>query len=120
MDATEGANCLQDIAGWRKNKRKNRTARLGDVVMEVMENRISPRQEKFGQLIKTWSDLLPEGLAEHCKIDGVSSGQLKILVDSPAFVHELRLCGSQLLEQLQQRCPRARIKNIKFTIGKLP
>lgn len=117
MNASDEGNRLQEIAERRRKKKWDRTAKLGDVVMSIIEKRISPGQKKFGSLIETWSDLLPAGLSEHCKIDGVSRGQLKVLVDSPVFVHELRLCSSQLLEQLQQRCPRAGIKKIKFTIG---
>ena len=108
---------LQNITKWRKSRKKDRTTTLGDTVREIMDKQISPRKEKFGPLIETWNYLLPAGLTEHCKIDGVSSGQLKVLIDSPVFMHELRMCSPQLLEQLQQRCPRAGIKMIKFAIG---
>jgi len=108
---------LQDIAKWRKSKKRDRVTKLGDTVKELMDNQISPRQEKIGLVVETWNELLPVGLAEHCRIDAILSGELKVLVDSPAFVHELRLCSPGLLEQLQQKCPRARIKNIRVIIG---
>jgi len=32
-------------------------------------------------------------------------------------MYELRLCSSELLNEVQQRCPRAGIKKIKFVIS---
>ena len=117
MNMADEDRQLQNIAKWRKSKKKNRVTKLGDTVKELMDNQISPRQEKFGPVVEIWNELLPTGLAEHCRVDAISSGQLKVLVDSPAFVYELRLCSPELLEQLQQKCSRARIKNIKVIIG---
>ncbi|MBW8000742.1 MAG: DUF721 domain-containing protein [Planctomycetes bacterium] len=117
MNMADEDRRLQEITKWRKSKKKNRVTKLGDTVKELMDNQISPRQEKFGTVVETWNEMLPVGLAEHCRVDSILNSQLKVLVDSPVFVHELRLCSPQLLEQLQQRCPRARIKNIKIIIG---
>jgi hypothetical protein len=108
---------LLNIARWRT--KSNRTARLGDAVKQLMENQILPRQAKFGAIAELWSQLLPAELHRHCKLADVAGGQLKVLVDSPTHLYELRLCSSQLLEELQQQCPRARIKKIKFAVGTL-
>jgi hypothetical protein len=82
-----------------------------------MENRISPQQARFGPIARLWNQLLPDELHRHCKIDGISGGRLKVLVDSPAYLYELQLCSSELLGELQRQCPRAQIKKIKFVVG---
>ncbi|MHC4482745.1 MAG: DciA family protein [Planctomycetota bacterium] len=102
---------------WRTKANSNKTARLGDTVRQVMEDWISPQQSRFGAVAQHWSQLLPVELCRHCRLGGMSGGQLKVLVDSPSYMHELRLCSPQLLKELQQRCPAARIKRIKFAIG---
>ena len=118
MDESERLRDTDKIrVKWRPKQTRNKTTKLGDVVKQIMENRISPQQAKFGLIAEAWSQLLPAELHRHCKIADISSGQLKILVDSPSYVHELRLCGSELLEELQRRCPRAKIEKIKFIIG---
>jgi len=33
------------------------------------------------------------------------------------YKYELQLCASELLSELQQQCPRAHIKKIKFVVG---
>jgi len=110
---------LRNIIRWRTKSNSNRTARLGDAVKQLMENQISPQQARFGPIAELWSRLLPAELCQHCKLADLSGGQLKVLVDSPTHLYELQLCSSQLLEELQQQCPRARIKKIKFAVGAL-
>ena len=108
---------LRNIIRWRTKRKLNKTTRLGDVVKQLMENRVSPRQARFEAIAEVWSRLLPAEVHSHCEIADISGGQLKVLVDSPSYVYDLRLCSPELLEELQQQCPRARIKKIKFTIG---
>ncbi|MHC4642686.1 MAG: DciA family protein, partial [Planctomycetota bacterium] len=93
------------------------TVRLGDVTTELMKSRISPQQARFGPIAELWTMLLPDELRRHCRIVGFSGGQLKVQVDSPAYRYELQLCSSELLSELQQECPRAHIKKIKFVVG---
>ncbi|MHC4494517.1 MAG: hypothetical protein ACYSYM_01700 [Planctomycetota bacterium] len=38
-------------------------------------------------------------------------------VDSSSYMYELQLCSSELLEELQQQCPKARLTRIKFTVA---
>ena len=110
---------LRNIIRWRTKSNSNRTAKLGDTVKQLMENQISPQQARFGPIAELWSQLLPAELHRHCKLADISGGQFKVLVDSPTHLYELQLCSSQLLEELQQQCPRARIKKIKFAVGTL-
>jgi predicted nucleic acid-binding Zn ribbon protein len=82
-----------------------------------MEALVSPRRARFAPVAELWSRLLPEELSRHCQLADMSGGQLKVLVDSPSYMHELRLCSSELLGELQRRCPQARLKTIRFAIG---
>jgi predicted nucleic acid-binding Zn ribbon protein len=102
---------------WQKKPRRPEAVRLGDVTRELMENRISPQQARFGPIAELWNQLLPQELRRHCKIAGISGGQLKVLVDLPAYMYELQLCSSELLSEMQRQCPRANIKKIKFVVG---
>ncbi|UCF44126.1 MAG: DUF721 domain-containing protein [Planctomycetota bacterium] len=105
------------IYGRQTQRKGAETERLGEVVEQVIEREVLPRRVRFGQLAEAWSGLLPAELRRHCRIADVSGGQIKVLADSPSYVYELRLCGSELIERLQQQCPRFRIKRIKFAVG---
>ena len=108
---------LRSIVRWRTKHKPDSAARLADALSELMENRISPRHTRFGSVVELWGGLLPAELAQHCKLADISSGQLKVQVDSPSYMHELRLCSSELLSEIQRQCPKARIEKIKFVIG---
>ncbi|HIJ52007.1 MAG TPA: DUF721 domain-containing protein [Planctomycetes bacterium] len=102
---------------WRAKRHMDGAVTLGDVARELMESRISPVAARFGTVADVWSQLLPTELGLHCKIAGISHGQLKVLVDLPTYMYELQLCSFDLVSELQRQCPRAHIKKIKFIVG---
>jgi len=108
---------LQNNLKYRKAKIPNSTVTLGDVVQNFMTKWVSPRQARFGAVAELWSQLLPAELCQHCEIVDISGGQLKVRVDSPAYKYELQLCSSEILEELQQQCPKARLTEIKFVVA---
>ncbi len=106
-----------EVAGWRRKQKPDRTVRLGDIVQQLLADQISPRQARFDAVAELWNQILPAELCRHCEIVDISGGQLKIQVDSPAYKYELQLCSSELLEALQQQCPKARLTKIKFVVA---
>lgn len=114
---TDQEEILRNTVKWRKKNRPDRTVRLGDALSEFMQNDVSPRRRRFQPVAALWDQLLPAELNRHCSLDGLSDGQLKVIVDSPIYLHELRLCNAGLLTELQRSCRTARIKKIKFVLG---
>ena len=107
---------LRSIAK-RHYVRKDISSKLGDVLGNVMNQAVTPKYEKVGPVKELWSELLPASLAEHCRVDEVAGGGvLRVAVDSKAYEQELRWCSGELLVEIQKRCPRARVKSIKFFI----
>ena len=108
---------LQKADECRRTRKKYGTVSLGQVAQQLMAEQISPRQTIFGPVAELWSQLLPDELCRHCEIVDISGGQIKVQVDSPSYMYELQLCSSELLEELQQQCPKARLTKIKFVVG---
>ena len=92
--------------------------RLGQTLETYMAD-VSPKYTRFSQVENAWNQLLPDELLSHCRIAEISRGKLKIKVDLPAYIYELKLCSSDLLEQIKQLCPQAGIKQIVFSPGKI-
>ena len=90
---------------------------LGSLVGEYIKHRVLPLEGRGALAADAWSDLVPATLREHCTLDGISAGRLKVMVDSPVYLYQIKLCSRELLEQLQRQCPRAQIKNIEFVVG---
>lgn len=101
----------------RRGRFSAEAVKLGEVMGELLEGQISPRQARFEAIAEAWCELLPAELQRHCKIADISGGQLKVVVDSPSYANKLRWCSSELLEELQQRCRRGRIEKIKIAVG---
>jgi len=118
MDETEMSDKSRAVG--RNSSSGARTfeqGRLGEALRQLMVERIMPRQSRFQSICEAWNSLLPVELCRHCRLVDISGGQLKVSVDSPSYMHELRLCGPQLLSELRKSCPQLRLKDIKFTIG---
>jgi hypothetical protein len=47
----------------------------------------------------------------------ISPQQARFQADSPSYVYELKLCSSELLEELQWQCPKARLTKIKLVVA---
>ena len=108
---------IQKILEYRRMGKSYGAVSLGRIAQQVLDERISPQQVKFSQVDEVWRELLPVELYQHCEIVGISGGQLDVRVDSPAYVYELQLCSSELLNELQRQCPRVRLTRIKLTMG---
>jgi predicted nucleic acid-binding Zn ribbon protein len=108
---------LINAVKWRKIRKPYSAAGIGQVAQQLMDERISPLQFRFSKIAELWSRLLPAELDRHCEIVDISGGQLTVQADSPSYMYELRLCSSELLEELQRQCPRARLAKIKFVVG---
>ena len=111
------AKQLRNILTRRTRRKPHSTTRLSETISELMDNRISPVQARFCSISQLWSQLLPAELARHCRLVDISGGRLKVVVDSPVYMYELRLCSRQLLEELQRQCPQARVKDITSVVG---
>jgi predicted nucleic acid-binding Zn ribbon protein len=108
---------LCSVVERRKKRLPAEPSRLGELAGEIIEKRVLPQYSRFGTVIELWGQMLPQELVEHCRLEDINGGCLKVRVDSPSYLYELRMCGEQLVEQLQKHCPRARIKEIKFRVG---
>jgi predicted nucleic acid-binding Zn ribbon protein len=108
---------LQNTLKCRRTRRPYDAFGLGQVAQQLMDRQISPRQAVFSEVAETWSQMLPAELGVHCEIIDISGGLLKVRVDSPSYMYELQLCSSELLEELQQHCPKARLTKVKFVVA---
>lgn len=99
-------------------KRHSQTiAKLGDIIKELFDNRISEEHIRFRMVSEHLNELLPIELIRHSKIASISGGCLIVIVDSPSYLYEFQLCSYEILKQLQRHCPSARLKCIKLIIG---
>ncbi|MFA5424686.1 MAG: DUF721 domain-containing protein [Phycisphaerae bacterium] len=97
-------------------KHRDDVSQLGDLLGDMV-GRFGERHELTVKLEQAWSEILPAGLSEHCRLDEVSAGVLKVNVDGPGYMHEIRMCKRQLCDALNKAVPGLKIRDIKTNIG---
>jgi hypothetical protein len=108
---------LQNTLNCQRRRRPYSALGLGQVAQQLLDRQIAPRQAVFSEVTQAWSRILPAELYRHCEITDISGGLLRVRVDSPSYLYELQLCSSELLEELQQHCPKARLTAVKFVVA---
>jgi len=107
---------LESFFGQQKKATRKEATKISDAINQLMEKQISPAQSRFGPLVEEWNRIIPREMQQHCNLADISGGQLKVSVDSPAYRYELQICSPSILEKLQENCPRAKIRKIKFVL----
>jgi hypothetical protein len=104
---------LRAITKWKKPKMRT-PDRLGALAESFMQEEIAPSYRQFTSVQQAWRQVIPDELAPHCWCDGISNGQLKVVVDSAAYMYKLQTMSAELIERLDQICKRPKIRKIKF------
>lgn len=104
---------LRELTKWKKPKARI-PDRLGTLVESYMHQEIAPSYRQFHSVQQAWRQVVPDELAAHCWCDGISNGQLKVVVDPAAYMYKLQTMSAELIERLDQICKRPKIRKLKF------
>jgi|GEM_PF-5031879 len=91
---------------------------LGEIVSEYIAGRVGLQHEAFSNTAAAWAEIVPAEAAGFCRLAEVTRGTARVVVNSPSYLHYLRLQGPELLRQLQQRSGKKTVKQIRFEIGR--
>jgi len=103
---------LIGAVSWQK-RRKVTTSKLGDSGRDYLSRNLQ-NLKRSAAVVDVWQEILPAGLSEHCQLKSISGGVIELQVDPGPYMHEMRLITSELLEHLQSRCGRGKVKRIKL------
>lgn len=103
--------------GLKRKTRRHTTVKLAEPLQTLMDYRIAPAADKFGAVAQYWRQNIPEDLQKHCRIKNLGNGKLKVAVDSPVYLYQMKMMSASLLRELKASCPKAKIKYINFVVG---
>ena len=86
---------------------------VGCVIGNIAEKNPHPEN----RVERIWMNLLNEQERAHTKIFGIKENTLFVYVDSPAWLHQMRIKQSKILKQLKEEV--SDIKYIRLKIGKI-
>ena len=85
---------------------------MADLVGSFVE-RLAPVHARCDSVESVLEGLLPPAMRTHCRLAGVSGGNVKLVVDSASYMYELQLCKAELLTELQRLCPTSGLRRIQ-------
>ena len=100
-------------AGRRQKQPGRKPDRLGEAIFSYLGGKHSKLEANAG-VVDVWREILPQRFYDHCELAGIEGGILRLEADPGPYMHELQIYGCTLLEQLQQRCPRAGIRRLSL------
>jgi hypothetical protein len=115
------AQGFHDLSKLQRFKQLNRPALapLGEEMVDFFKQTVQQRQTKLAKIAQSWVQLVPETLNDHCALHGLSRGTLTVLVDSAAYLYELKqLLLAGLENQLLLACASTGLRRIALKPGR--
>ncbi len=92
---------------------------LGPELLTFFKQSIERRHSKLTKIADCWEKLVPGTLLEHCALESLQTGTLKVIVDSSPHLYELKqvlLAGLQ--DQILLACKSTGLRRITLKLGR--
>ena len=89
-------------------------------VNDLFKRQIERPHKQVRAVVVLWEQLLPPKLLEHCRLESLRGGVLRVAVDSSERLYELDRCLRGGLEQeLIRAMPVTAVRRIQLRVGKV-
>ncbi len=75
------------------------------------------RKAAAAEIWAVWADAVGTNVARHARPLRFEAGTLTVLVDSPAWHHQLRFLEAEILAKLNARTGTPRVRKLRFRVG---
>ncbi|NBC10855.1 MAG: DUF721 domain-containing protein [Planctomycetes bacterium] len=108
---------MERLRAWRA--RPQRDVTLG-FLRDTFKREVEKPFKQLEGLTELWAELVPEQLAAHTRLESLSRGVLRVVVDSAGRHYELdRLLREGLQRELTRRHKGAALRQVKVRVGKI-
>lgn len=90
---------------------------IKNVINDVVKNLSQKKPTEQQAISGIWNRALSETDRKHTQLHQIKDGKLTVLVDSPAWLYQLKTKKQTLLKKIQEET--SKVKDIVFKIGKL-
>ena len=95
------------------------TPQLGPELISFFKHSVEKRQTKLAKIADCWGKLIPSTLLEHCALESLHTGTLKVIVDSSAHLYEMKqLLLAGLQDQILIACKSTGLRRITLRLGR--
>jgi len=90
---------------------------IKDIVTDVIGKLASKKIDEGSKVERIWQNIMEKDEIKHTKILGINEGKISVLVDSPAWLYQMKMKKRKILQQLMDEVPE--VKQLTFKIGKI-
>jgi hypothetical protein len=95
------------------------TPQLGPELITFFKQSVERRQTRLAKIAECWEKLIPEALLEHCALESLHAGTLKVIVDSSPHLYEMKqLLLAGLQDQILIACKSTGLRRIALKLGR--
>jgi len=91
---------------------------LGDTLREVLDRAGLGGVATSSALSGRWAELVGPGIAAHSSPGAIKGGRLAVTVDSSAWMNQLSLLSTDLIEKINAGLGQGTVTELRFRIGK--
>lgn len=93
--------------------------KAGDLLSRLIARRGFTQEQFQDELEQSWQQVAGKQFAGKTRATTIKRGTLEVLVESSPAMQQLAFVKNRLLGQIQEQLPDARIKSIRFKVGKI-
>lgn len=98
---------------------KDNTAPLAQILNKVIKDMAGPKRLTAEEIASAWKYAAGKAAAKHTKPVSIKKGQICINVDRSSWLYELTISKKKILEKLNGKLKKKKIKDIRFRIGEI-
>jgi len=96
-----------------------RPKRPADILGQLMARKGYAQTETSNELESTWNEIVGKKWISKTKVGNIRNGVLEVLVSSSAANQQIGFQKRKILKELQTRLPKNKLKDLRFTVGKI-
>ena len=117
--ARDGSDSTLQRLHRAKQPSSRATPQLGPELISFFKHSVERRQTKLAKIAECWEKLIPSTLLEHCALESLHAGTLKVIVDSSAHLYEMKqLFLAGLQDQILLACKSTGLRRITLKLGR--
>lgn len=92
---------------------------ISDILSKALSKYTPPLETEITQIWEIWDLALGSSIAQNAKPDTFKNGQLKVIVSSSVWIHQLKFLEKEMIANLNARLNTSLITHLRFKIGQI-
>lgn len=97
---------------------EKKASRIGDIIPEAFEEMGLSGRLREAELVREWSSIAGEVLAERSRVDDLRDGILHVVAENNLWMQEISFMQNRIIENIRNRFPGLEINGLRTFIEK--